>query len=133
MGVGGDVRRSKAEESKVLIIRGAPSSTRTPPFPPSFEVLPSAHVGGSETSYPGILVRHSQGWPNSYFLKPVVRRAESEGSSLTVAGSRNTNWIRKGGEVRGEHDRLCKGGWIWFRRSDIREGNGVKMEDPWSS
>ena len=109
------------------IIEGAPYSTGTPPAPLNFKVIPAAQVRQCETSGAGASSWAQSGADNQAFVGAHRRRAASEGSmSLTVAGSLDTERSRRGGEGRGDHECVRKGGGRGSGRFTRRESVGDK-------
>ena len=76
---------------------------------------------------PGRPVRQSRGQPTRHWLEPVGRRAASEGSlSMTVTSNLNAKQSRRGGEERGDHECVRKGGGRESGRFTRRESVGDK-------
>ena len=82
-----------------------------PPAPPTSKYYYQHRSGGASHQAPGRMICQSQGLSTRHWLEPARRQADSESSlSRTVAGSLDTEQIRRGDERRGEHERVGKGG-----------------------
>ena len=109
------------------IIEGEPSSTRTPPIPPNLQVLPSAQVRRSKTSGPGAPGQAESGSVSQALVGACRRRSASEGSlSIIVEGSLDTDRIRRGGKVRGDHEHAGKGSGVGSGHFTIGESGRDK-------
>ena len=74
---------------------------------------------------PGRPVRQSQGWQTMIFLQTVGRLSASEGSlSVTVEINLDAERTRRGGKVRGEKERVGKGGGGGYGRL-LEDGGGL--------